>query len=111
LQRRTKQQEIEPHAFVLAERVVVHPIRVHALGRVELPCGVHPALSQQAPERVPRRRLHYGIESPPDGVIDVKVGGDDIQIASEYDRLAGRIKSFRVSDETLEPQELVIEIG
>src|SRR2546430_12619172 len=46
LQRRTEQKEIEPHAFVLAERIVVYPVRVHALGRVELPCGVHPALSQ-----------------------------------------------------------------
>ena len=71
----------------------------------------HPALSQQTPERVPRRRLHYGIESPPGGVIDVKVGWDEIQIASECDRLAGRIKSFRVSAETLEPQELLIKIG
>jgi hypothetical protein len=68
-------------------------------------------LSQQAPERIPHHRLHDGIESPPGRVIDVKVGWDDIQIASEYDRLAGRIKSFRVSDETLEPQQFVIEIG
>ena len=60
LQRRTEQQEVQPESPLFSERFFAHPVRVHALLRVQPANYVHPSLVQQPAVGVARLRLRTG---------------------------------------------------
>src|ERR1700749_872584 len=86
---RAEEQIVEPHPFV------VRPAMAHVApkgpGRMTLmgQKGIAPALIQQAPKRVPRLRLEKRVILPMMSGPDVRLGSDDIKVASEDDRHAG----------------------
>ena len=109
-QRRREQEEVHAKAGVAAERVVVDPEGVYALGRMEVPRRIDPALREQPFVQGAGLGLEDGVEAPEPRVVDVGVGRHDVEIAGQDDVTSRIHQRARVRDQSLEPGQLEIEL-
>ena len=58
-----------------------------------------------------RLGLEQGVVQPALGLVDVGVGRNDVVIAGEHHRAVELPERARAGDQTLEPGELVVELG
>jgi hypothetical protein len=77
---------------------------------MQAPNGVGPALFQQPLIRLARRGLQQGVLFPGRRVVDVEIGGHDIEVATEHHRLLRPIQRLRMRVQPLEPLQLVVEL-
>src|SRR3984885_631917 len=73
--------------------------------------GVGPALREKALIRSAALRLQQGVAIPGLSGVDVEICRYDIVVARQHDRGAAHVKIGRVRRQTLQPSELVIELG
>src|SRR3954468_21246859 len=79
---RTQQKEVHAEACVAPMGLGVDPERVEILAtlRVQVAGAVDPALSEQSLVSGSGLGLEHGVEAPGAGVVDVLVGGNDIEV-------------------------------
>src|SRR5262245_11382033 len=87
------------------------PERVNALIGMEVADRIDPPLPQQTCVRVTALRLQQRVLFPGSRVVDVEIRGDDVEIPAQHHRTARAMELLRVLDESLEPGELVVELG
>ncbi len=92
---------------VLAE---VIPEGIDALVRVARAQRIGPALCQQAAVAFPALGLQQRVLEPRARVVDVLVGRHHVEVAGQHHRMATVIQALRVTDQALEPRQLVVEL-
>ncbi|MCY1179295.1 hypothetical protein D9M73_196890 [compost metagenome] len=107
-----EQQMIDPQPGIAGPVVTeIVPEGVDTLVRVQMAYGIEPALIKQSLVTRSRLRLQQCVLQPGTRVIDVHVGGHDIEIPCQQRGVATSIEAARMLDQAFEPVQLVIELG
>src|SRR5688500_1140617 len=93
--------------FPMLAKVI--PESVDRLFREKMPNGIDPALREEALVSLADFGLKERVFAPGTGIVDIKVGGDDVVIADQRDGFFGFDESGGVRVEAIGPGEFVIE--
>ena len=108
---RAQQQMVDPQTGVswpmLSEIVPEGEDRLVGIERSD---GINPALLLEALPAGPSLRLEQSVFPPRARSVDVKVGRHDVEVPRQNDRMGAINERRGVSDEPLEPTQLVFEL-
>ena len=108
---RAEQKMIDAQTGIASEGIPeILPERVDPLARVQRPQRISPALLDKAAIGIPHLGAEQRVIDPAFGRVDVEIGGHDVVIAGEHDRLAGREQAPGMVRQPVEPAQLVIEL-
>ena len=109
-QGRAEQKMIDAQAGIASERIPeILPERVDPLARVQRPQRIGPALLYKTAIGIPHLGAEQRVIDPALRRVDIEIGGHDVVIAGEHDRLTGRKQSSGMFHQPVEPAQLVIE--